>query len=241
MGRNPRIHFAGAVYHVMARGVDGRDIFIDDLDRTTFLAALTRIEKESTAHVIAYCLMGNHFHLAIKVSQVALSSVMQRILTGYSVRFNARHDRTGHLFQARYKSILCVDDPYLIRLISYIHLNPVRAGIAGTAEDWAWSSIHRYGPVSDNLDGFDPWPKAAEGLADRDEDSDIKLELDVIGSQVAAGSAVTLDSIRSRAKTQRVVAAKRQLVREAISQGHSLTVIAAWLKTALSSVSRYSR
>ncbi len=90
--------------------------------------------------IYAYCLMPNHFHLALKVSAVPLGSLMQRILTGYSITFNHRHDRTGHLFQARYKSIPCLEDRYLLSLINYIQMNPVRAGLVKSAADWSWSS-----------------------------------------------------------------------------------------------------
>jgi REP element-mobilizing transposase RayT len=242
MGRGPRIHFAGAVYHVMARGVNGQDIFTDDRDRIAFLDAVSRIEKESSAQIIAYCLMGNHFHLAIKVGPVPLASIMHRILTGYSLRFNARHERTGHLFQARYKAILCLDDAYLAGLIRYIHMNPVRAGFVAAPQEWPWSSVHRHGDKSGELLDFDPWPKDAARAADltRNPDNE-RPDLTEIAAGVAAASDVRLDALRSRARDQRLVAARRELTREAIGHGHSLTAIAKWLNTGLSSVSRYSR
>jgi REP element-mobilizing transposase RayT len=90
MSRRQRIHFSGAVYHVMARGVNGGAIFIEDRDREEFLADLKRVADQAGAEVIAYCLMGNHFHLAIKVGAIPLRAVMQRLLTGYVLRFNAR-------------------------------------------------------------------------------------------------------------------------------------------------------
>ncbi|MCR4295507.1 MAG: transposase, partial [Elusimicrobia bacterium] len=120
----------------MAKGVDGRAIYTDDADRIGFLKSLNRIVNESGASVLAYCLMGNHFHLAIKVGAVPLSSVLQRILTSHALTFNIRHDRTGHLFQARYRSNLCLTDAYLTALIRYIHMNPVRAGLVSRPEDW---------------------------------------------------------------------------------------------------------
>ena len=152
MPRPPRIHYAGAVYHVMARGVDGREIFADDSDRQTFLATTRGLKRETDCSVLAYCLMGNHFHFAIRVGRTPLSRIMHRLLTVYAMAFNFRHDRQGHLFQARYKSVLCLDDAYLIALIRYIHMNPVRRGLVSSPELWAWSSFRFYcygekGPV----------------------------------------------------------------------------------------------
>ena len=127
----------------MARGVDGREVFVDDLDRRDFLGTILGLKSQTNCSIIAYCLMGNHFHLAIKVGTTPLSHIMHRLLTAYVIGFNARHAREGHLFQARYKSVLCLDDSYLIALVRYIHMNPVRAGLTVGPEDWPWSS-HRY-------------------------------------------------------------------------------------------------
>ncbi len=242
MSRRPRIHFQGAVYHAMARGVNDGDIFIDDRDRREFLSDLRRVEEESGAEVIAYCLMGNHFHLAIKVGALPLGNVMLRVMTGYALRFNARHGRTGHLFQARHKAKLCLDEAYLYCLIRYIHLNPVRAGLVTAAEDWPWSSIRNHPQNHANLDEFDPWPreKTLPSALIRAEESR-KPEIDQLGRPIAAREGVSLDLLRSRAKNPRIVAVRRMIAAEAVRTGHSLTATAQWLNLAVSAVSRYSR
>lgn len=99
---------------------------------------------ETNTVILAYCLMPNHFHLAVKVSTVPLGRVMLRILTSYVNTFNNRHERTGHLFEARHKAKICLTDRYLLGLIRYIQMNPVRAKLVKNAEDWPWSS--RRGP-----------------------------------------------------------------------------------------------
>ncbi len=174
MPRAPRIHYPGAVYHAMARGVDGREIFSDDQDRHHFMRILTHVFREMDAQRLAYCLMGNHFHLAVKVGITQLSILMQRILTSYSLSFNHRHVRTGHLFQARYKAVICLDNAYLAALIRYIHGNPVRAGLTKSPDLWRWSSYAEYirsekdGMIKSDGDlptinipdesSFNPWP-----------------------------------------------------------------------------------
>ena len=100
--------------------------------------------KETSCTVLAYCLMGNHFHFALKVGGIPLSRVMHRLLTAHAMAFNFRHDRQGHLFQARYKAVLCIDDIYLIALTRYIHMNPVRAGLVANPDQWPWSSHLQY-------------------------------------------------------------------------------------------------
>jgi len=125
--RQPRLDAPGLLQHVMARGIEGREIFKDDQDRTSFLDRLAAILDETQTQCYAWALIPNHFHLLLRTGPTPLSKVMRRLMTGYAVTFNKRHKRTGHLFQNRYKSIVCEEDPYLLELIRYIHLNPVRA------------------------------------------------------------------------------------------------------------------
>lgn len=238
MARRPRIHFPGAIYHAMARGVDGRDIYVDNLDRVQFLEGMRRIENETSARVLAYCLMGNHFHLAIKVERVPLSFIMQRMLSGYCRIFNRRHDREGHLFQARHKAIICLNERYLANLIPYIHLNPVRSGFVAAPQDWPWSSYESGQAAIVDAD-FDPWPTTPEvELARLGMTS---LDLETIGACSAAHAGVELASLRSGSRERRVVEARRIFVREAVRIGSTLTAAARWLKTSKSSVSRYAR
>lgn len=243
MGRLPRIHFSGAVYHVMARGVDGRDIFLDDYDRAIFLNALNRCAGDSGAVIMAYCLMGNHFHLAIKVGETPLSFIIQRLLTGYSLTFNRRHKRTGHLFQARYKAIVCTDDRYLFALMSYIHLNPVRAGMVSRAQDWPWSSFsdkQGKNETQDDLVDFDPWQNDMDHGCEllRNDDGE-GPDIGDIGVNIAKQTGVPIELMRSGNRRRFVIEAKKLLTREAVRHGHTLGAVARWLRVSPSTMTRY--
>lgn len=120
---------AGTVHHLIVRGIERKRIFRDDQDRDDFLKRLGKILVESKTPCFAWVLMPNHVHLLVRTGSVPLAGVMGRLLTGYAVTFNGRYHRHGHLFQNRYKSILCQEDPYLLELVRYIHLNPLRAGM----------------------------------------------------------------------------------------------------------------
>jgi putative transposase len=129
MPRRSRIDAAGALHHIIARGIDRCDIFRDNTDRDNFLDRLGGIIAETKTSCLAWALIPNHFHLLLRTGAVPVATVMRRLLTGYAVSHNRRHRRSGHLFQNRYKSILCQEDAYLLELVRYIHLNPLRAGI----------------------------------------------------------------------------------------------------------------
>lgn len=128
MPRQPRIDQSGLLYHVFARGIERREIFSDNRDRDRFLALAGDILTETGTPVHAFALLPNHFHLLVHRHQTSLSTVMRRLLTAYAVYFNRRHERVGHLFQNRYRAIICQEDRYYLELIRYIHLNPIRAG-----------------------------------------------------------------------------------------------------------------
>ena len=134
MPRQARIDAPGALHHVIASGIEHRIIFDDDQDSDDFLVRICRVILETDTQCLAWSLIPNHFHLLLKTGTVPIATVMRRLLTGYAVRFNHRHKRSGHLFQNRYKSILCQEDNYLKELVRYIHLNPVRAGLVPDLE-----------------------------------------------------------------------------------------------------------
>ncbi len=119
----------------MVRGNDRADIFPDDEDKRKFLQKLEELIVDSGSQVFAWTLMSNHAHILFKSGKKGISTVMRRLLTWYAIYFNRRHNRTGHLFENRYKSILCEEDQYLLELVRYIHLNPVRAGIIRTLDE----------------------------------------------------------------------------------------------------------
>ncbi|MBI4773865.1 MAG: transposase [Deltaproteobacteria bacterium] len=129
MPRKARIDAPGALHHIICRGIERRNIFRDDTDRNRFVDRLAKLLLETATPCFAWALMPNHFHLLLKTGKEPIAKVMQRLLTGYAVTFNRRHRRYGRLFQNRYKSILCRQDTYLLELVRYIHLNPIRAGI----------------------------------------------------------------------------------------------------------------
>ena len=139
MPRQARLDMPGALHHIMVRGINKSKIFQDDQDRERFLQRLgkTIIEAECTVH--AWVLMGNHVHLLFKSGRGGISTVMRKLLTWYAQYFNRRHHRTGHLFENRYKSILCEEENYFLTLVRYIHLNPIRAKIVTTM-----SELNRY-------------------------------------------------------------------------------------------------
>lgn len=140
MARPLRLDVAGGVYHVTARGNERRAVFLDDEDRSDYLERLGSYRAKCGFQLLAYCLMTNHVHLALRRGPVPLSRVMAGLHSSYTQWFNRRHRRVGHLFQGRYKSFLVQEDRYLVALIRYIHLNPVRAGMVERASDYAWSS-----------------------------------------------------------------------------------------------------
>lgn len=128
MPRGSRIDAPGGLHHIITRGIDRGIIFQDDIDRDEFLRRLGKILEETETACYAWSLMPNHFHLLLRTGMTPISTLMLRLLTGHAVYFNRRHQRSGHLFQNRYKSILCQEDVYLLELVRYIHLNPYRAG-----------------------------------------------------------------------------------------------------------------
>jgi len=131
MPRRSRIDAVGALHHIMVRGIERGKIFGSDIDRNHFVERLGDILQETSTICYAWALIPNHFHLLLKTGPVPISTVMRRLLTGYAVWYNRTHRRHGHLFQNRFKSILCQEDAYLLELVRYIHVNPIRAGIVG--------------------------------------------------------------------------------------------------------------
>src|SRR4030067_374422 len=131
MPRQPRLDAPGGLHHVVGGGIERTRIFRTDRDREDFLNRLADLCTAGDLIVYAWALMPNHFHLLVLTGRQSISKSMRKLLTGYVVNFNLRHKRYGHLFQNRYKSIICEDDPYLLELTRYIHLNPLRADIVG--------------------------------------------------------------------------------------------------------------
>lgn len=135
MPRQARLDIPGALHHIMLRGINKSSIFEDDKDRLHFLDRLGANVAAADAQVYAWVLMTNHVHILFKSGRHGISEVMRKQLTWYAQYYNRRHGRTGHLFENRYKSVLCDEDNYLLALIRYIHLNPIRAGMVRTRDE----------------------------------------------------------------------------------------------------------
>lgn len=138
MPRGPRLDAPGALHHVMVRGIERRRIFESERDREDFLDRLGRVIQEGGASCFAWVLIPNHAHILLQTGPTPLAGMMRRLLTGYAVSFNLRHQRLGHLFQNRYRSIVCEESAYLLELVRYIHLNAIRAGLVKEMEGLDW-------------------------------------------------------------------------------------------------------
>jgi putative transposase len=141
VARPLRIEFPGALYHVTSRGNARQSVFLSDEDRRRFLELLGMVVDRFHWNCHAYCLMDNHYHLMIETPEGNLSRGMRQLNGIYTQKFNWSHQRTGHVFQGRFKAILVEKDSYLLELSRYVVLNPVRAKIVENPEDWPWSSF----------------------------------------------------------------------------------------------------
>lgn len=167
MARRLRIEYAGAIYHIACRGVERRTIFLDDRDRRRFLAQLARATADCQIRLYLYCLMPNHFHLLAETPQANLQTFMHKLETAYTVYFNRRHQRVGHLMQGRYRAQPVQGDDYLLKLSRYIHLNPVCvrnlrdkpiADRLVALQQYRWSSYREYVGLAPSLGCLDTGP-----------------------------------------------------------------------------------
>jgi len=159
MPRKLRVQYPGAIYHVMDRGNRGEKIFLDDVDRQDFLKTLAETCQKTGFEIHAYCLMPNHFHLVVETPEANLVAGMAWLLSAYTIRFNHRHQITGHVFSGRYKALV-VDgsgNGYLKTVCDYVHLNPVRAGMLQPEDQltaYPWSSLMWYAAVKAHRPGW---------------------------------------------------------------------------------------
>ena len=206
MPRQARLDAPGVLQHVMARGIERRKIFWDDKDRSLFLERLALILEETQTQCYAWTLIPNHFHLLLRIGPTPLSKLMRRLMTGYAVTFNLRHRRAGHLFQNRYKSVVCEEDPYLLELIRYIHLNPLRAKLI---EDL--NTLDKY-----------PWTGHSAILGRRKNPLIPKLEKEVSSAEdgLSLAEKTIEDVLRYFGETRKVAKRRyRQFVEKGIKQG----------------------
>lgn len=196
MARPLRIEYAGAFYHVIQRGNERKEIFKSDQDREKFLKYIEIVSQRYNVKIHTYCIMDNHFHLILETIEPNLTKAMHALNTSYTVYFNTKRKRTGHLFQGRYKAILVQADEYLHHLSRYIHLNPIRAKLVKDPKDYPWSSYRFF--VSEIvppdwlktdfiLSMFDKNLKKARILYRRFVIEQIGNEVDVIRNNITAG------------------------------------------------------
>jgi putative transposase len=144
MPRTARVKSKTGIYHIIVRGINRQDIFHDDEDRKRYLDTLKRITVENISDVLGYCIMSNHVHLIIKEGEAGISLLMKRLGASYAYWYNLKYQRTGHVFQDRFKSENVEDDRYLLTVVRYVHLNPVKAQIVNKPEEYIWSSCRVY-------------------------------------------------------------------------------------------------
>ena len=162
MARSNRLDWKSAVHHVMARGIEKRTIFKDETDKAQFVSRIEKCVAETGVSIYAWALMPNHIHLLIRTRDKPLSKFMQKLLTGHANYFNKKYNRVGHLFQNRYKSILVQAEMYLLKLIRYIHINPLEGGLVSdyrTLRQYPWT-----GHPGLIYPGYYPWQDTAQVL-----------------------------------------------------------------------------
>ena len=153
MARTARAVGDSGIYHVMLRGINRQRIFEDDEDREKFLEILKKSKEKDGFDLLAWCLMPNHVHLLIHENEVKLETIFRRIGASYVYWFNGKYERTGHLFQDRFRSEPVETDDYLLTVLRYIHRNPVKAGMADRPEEYAYSSFRGYTEGKSEVDG----------------------------------------------------------------------------------------
>ncbi|MCK9554341.1 transposase [bacterium] len=157
MARPCRLQAENCFYHITSRGNDRKNVFLSDYDFEKFLEYLLQAKDKYKFNLYAYCLMSNHYHLFIEILQPNLSKIMQYLNTAYTVYYNKKHNKTGHLFQGRYKSLLVDEDNYFMELTRYIHLNPVRAKMVDLPQKYRWSSFKGF--IKPKTDKYIDYPE----------------------------------------------------------------------------------
>lgn len=152
LSRKPRFEYPGGVYHLIQRGNNRQFIFREKEDKDFILNLVKEYKEKMDFKLYGYVIMGNHYHLIIRIAQTPLKDIMHRINNKFSRHYNRKNNRTGHVFENRYKGILVVDDRYMLSLLRYVHQNPVSAGISENVEDYIWSSDKNY--RTNNISGI---------------------------------------------------------------------------------------
>lgn len=210
MPRKAREKCEYSIYHIMIRGNNKQDIFIDQEDRIQYLERLKRYKETFDMEVYAYCLMTNHVHLLVYDNGQDISEIMKRFNLSYVIYFNRKYDRCGHLFQDRFKSVMVDRDAYFVEVSKYIHLNPEEAHIVEEAGDYQWSSLKVYLGERDPYQIIDTTRILA--YFSKDYDDSVKLYAEYMGDKkIEEEIAATIESGH---KGVRTVQGKRQISQE---------------------------
>jgi putative transposase len=218
MARRPRLLAPGVLYHVIVRGNHGQKTFLNPSDYHAYLERLGRYRKRLGVTVYAYCLMPNHVHLLVETGSQPLSRFMQGLQQSYTQYFNRKHRKVGHLFQGRYKAIVCDKDEYLLSLVRYIHLNPIRANMVQKLDEYPYSGHRNYaesrvsevlepGRVLDMLGGRTGYRRfVLEGLKDGHREDYYQVE-----DQRFLGAAEFAQKLKRKVNEEEIPRRKKQL------------------------------
>ncbi len=214
MPRKPRLRSPSGIYHIMVRGIGKMDLFHAPIDYEKYLASLYRVRKQVSLQLYAYCLMKNHVHLLIEEGKESISLTMKRLGVSYSLYYNKRHERVGHVFQGRYRSEAIKNEQQFMKCCRYIHNNPVKAGMVAFAENYPWTSYRAY--VKRFPDGLTDTQPLLQMYSSDDEDS--RRELKSFTEQVQADEQMFIGfTVPPISRQELLVRVKRILEEEGIS------------------------
>lgn len=257
MSRPLRIEISKTIYHVISRGNNKNNIFLDDKDYHVFLKQLLKVKSEKDFLLYAYCIMPNHFHLLIESIQEPLSKIMQKLLTLYAIYFKSRYNKTGHIFQGRYKAKICDKEEYLFKLMQYIHVNPLRAGITNDINNYKWSShLHYIGKANnknlaiENLfhrmgfssveQGHSAYNNLMAEFIDGNSWQQKKITLSELLQKILIENQISKDNILSKSQNRKINQARKKFSYEAAkNHGYTLKEIADFIDKDLSVIYRY--
>ena len=252
-----RIEIPKTIYHVISRGNNKSNIFLDDKDYNVFLKQLIDVKSEKNFLLYAYCLMPNHFHLLIESIEEPLSNIMQKLLTLYAIYFKSRHDRTGHVFQGRYKAKICDKEEYLFKLMQYIHVNPLRAGIIKDINNYKWSSHLVYAGKTNNnnlskeklfrrmdcnsaAQGHRVYKNLIGEFINENTWQFKKLTLDEILQEISIGTKLSKNDILSDSQEQKIILVRKNFSYSAANDfDYTLKEISDFINKDKSVISRY--
>jgi REP element-mobilizing transposase RayT len=203
MSRPLRIEFRGAIYHVTSRGDRREPIYRDDADRVVHLGVIAQAMDRFDAQVLAYCLMGNHYHLVLHTREPNLSRLMRHVNGVYTQNFNRRHRLVGHLFQGRFKAILVDRDAYLLALCRYVERNAVAAGLVAAPGHWRWSSYRAHfgtdpTPAWLDSDGLHAYVLGREVRTERDRQTAARRYAVLVEEAQAADATFWQDNVQGQ-------------------------------------------